>query len=24
VGRYYPRWYRGTAKIDAAGDGEQH
>ena len=24
VARYYPKWYKGTEKIDAAGEGDQH
>lgn len=24
VGRFYPKWYRGTEKIDAAGEADQH
>lgn len=24
VGRYYPRWYKGTEKIDPAGEADHH
>jgi hypothetical protein len=24
VGRYYPQWYQGSAKVDAAGEPDQH
>ena len=24
VGRYYPRWYKGTEPVDAADEADQH
>ena len=24
VARYYPKWYRGSAKVDAEGEGDHH
>jgi len=24
VGRYYPKWYKGTAKVDPEGEGDHH